>query len=175
MPVPDTIQQLRFARAAHKAWLVRAEALVNGLPVDQEQVPVVATECSFGKWLYGAGSRLQGFSVFSQMEDSHSALHRTYAEIFKLLFAEPKGMGKIFGQSAKAKKENHYQAELLLPRLQASYDDIISLLETLEKDYLAMKGKPKSKKVIEDLQTKSFRDVSKMMDELEKDVDDWLK
>ena len=173
MPIPDTIKQLRAARASHKAWLVRAEALVNGLPVNKEQVPVVATECEFGKWLYGAGSRLQEFSVFAQMEASHSALHRVYGEIFELLFEEPKGMGKLFGQSKKVTKKKHLEAEMLLPRLQSYYDEIIELLNTLEKDYLALKAQPKPP--MEDLQTKSFRDVSQMMDDLEKDVDSWLK
>jgi len=173
MPIPDTIKELRAARASHKAWLVRAEALVNGLPVDKEQVPVDATECAFGKWLHGAGSRLQEFSVFAQIEASHSALHKVYGEIFELLFDSPKGMGKLFGQSKKVTKQKHLQAELLLPKLQSYYDEITGLLDTLEKDYLELKARPKPP--MEDLQTSSFRDVSKMMDELEKDVDSWLK
>ena len=162
MPIPDTIKQLRAARASHKAWLVRAEALVNGLPVDKEQVPIVATECEFGKWLYGAGSRLQEFSVFAQMEASHSALHRVYGEIFQLLFEEPKGMRKLFGQSKKVTKQKHLEAEMLLSRLQSYYDETIGLLNRLENDYLALKEKPKPP--MEELQTKSFRDVAKMMD-----------
>ncbi len=175
MPVPDTIQQLRSARAAHKAWVVRAEALVNGLPVDQEQVPIVATDCAFGRWLYGEGSRLQGFSVFNKIEPVHNALHKTYMDIFKLLSEEVSGMNKLFGQGKKLKKDNKYKAELLLPRLQSAYNDIIMFLDILEKDYLALKAQPKDKVPMEELQTKSFRDVAKMMDELEKDVDDWLK
>ena len=173
MPIPDTIKELRAARASHKAWLVRAEALVNGLPVDKEQVPVEATECAFGKWLYGAGRRLQEFSAFSQIEASHNALHQVYAEIFELLFGKPKGIGKLLGQSKKAAKQKRLQAEMLLPRLRSYYDEIISLLDTLEKDYLALKAQPKSP--MENIQAKPFRDVSKMMDELEKDVDSWLK
>jgi hypothetical protein len=177
MPVPDTIQQLRAARASHKAWVARAEALVNGLPLDKNQVPVEPTECAFGQWLYGAGRRLKDFSVFAQIEASHSALHRVYAEIFKLLFDEPKGIGKLFGQSKKATKAKHLEAEMLLPRLRMHYDEIMRLLNTLENDYLAMKEevKTKPKSPMEALQTKSFRDVSKMMEDLEKDVDSWLK
>ncbi len=175
MSVPETIQQLRSARATHKAWLVRAEAMVNGLPVDQDQVPVEATRCGFGKWYYGDGRRLQGFSVFNKVEAVHNALHKTYSDIYKLLSEEVSGMNKLFGQGKKFKKSNQHQAGMLLPQLHAQYDDIILFLDILEKDYLAMKGKPKSKKVIEELQTKSFRDVSKMMDDLEKDVDSWLK
>ena len=175
MPVPDTIKQLRAARAAHKAWVVRAEALVNGLPVDKNQIPVVATECGFGKWYYGEGSQLHGFSVFDQVEPVHNALHEVYMDIFKLLSAEVSGMGKLFGQAKKAKKAALYEAEMLLPKLHSHYDEIIVLLALLEKDYLALKAQPKDKVPMEEMQTKSFRDVAKMMEELEKDVDDWLK
>jgi hypothetical protein len=177
MPVPDTIQQLRAARASHKAWVVRAEALINGLPMNKDQVPVEAMECAFGRWLSGAGRRLKDFSVFAQIEENHSAMHRVYAEIFKLLFDEPTGMGKLFGQSKKAAKAKRLEAEMLLPRLRAYYDEIMDLLNTLEKDYLAMKEEAKTKPDLpmEELQTKSFRDVSKMMEDLEKDVDSWLK
>jgi hypothetical protein len=177
MPVPDTIQQLRAARASHKAWVVRAEALVNGLPLDKKQAPVEAAECAFGQWLNGADRRLKDFSVFFQLEENHSGLHRVYAEIFKLLFDEPKGMGKLFGQSKKVIKAKHLEAEMLLPRLRTYYDEIMRLLNTLEKDYLAMKEEAKTKpnSPMEELQTKSFRDVSKMMEDLEKDVDSWLK
>ncbi len=178
MPVPDTIQQLRAARAAHKAWVVRAEALVNGLPVDKNQVPVVATECGFGKWYYGDGSRLQGFSVFTKIEAVHNALHQVYTDIFKLLSEEASGMNKLLGQGKKLKKANQYKSEMLLPKLHSHYDDIIVLLGILEKDYLTFKDESKVKEAsasMEELQTKSFRDVSKMMDDLEKDVDSWLK
>ena len=175
MPVPDTIQQLRAARAAHKAWVVRAEALVNGLPVDKKQIPVDATECGFGRWYYGAGSRLKGFSVFDKIEPTHNDLHSVYMNIFKLLSEEATGMNKLFGQGKKLKKANHLQAEMQLASLHSYYDTIIELLEVLEKDYLAIKNEKKKNISMENLQTSSFHDVSKMMDELEKDVDSWLK
>jgi len=186
MAVPETIQQLRQARASHKAWLMRAEALLAGMPLDIEQhKPLTAIECSFGLWMHGTGKRLNGFSVFNQLEANHVGFHRVYADIFSLLRRESKGIKSFFGQSKKEKKRNELEANLLLPRLQAFYDAIVSLLSTLEKDYLAMKENNKAKEQIkanakaksstEDLHTKSYQDISDMMDTLGKDVDDWLK
>ena len=180
MPVPETIQQLRAARAAraaHKAWVVRAEALIAGLPLDKKQVPVVATDCGFGKWYYGSGSRLQGFSVFNDLEVAHNGLHETYSQIFKLLFEDSaSGLAKLFGQSKKHKIENQKKAAFLLPELRGHYDAIMTHLDTLEKDYLKMKNEEKViDNPMEKLQTSSFRDVSKMMEELEHDVESWLK
>ncbi|HIP06733.1 MAG TPA: hypothetical protein EYG66_02530 [Mariprofundaceae bacterium] len=173
MPVPETVQQLRAARALHKAWFVRAEALVNGLPVTQEQTPVRAMECEFGRWLKSAEGRLRDFSVLRDIKLTHDSLHQVYADIFNLLFPQPTGMGKLFGQSKKTKASNHLEAEILLTRLQGQYDTLTNLLAALEKDYLALKDRPKPP--MEDLQIQSFRDVAKMMEELEKDVDAWLK
>jgi hypothetical protein len=174
MPVPETIQQLRAARASHKAWVVRAEALVNGLPLNKEQVPVVATECEFGKWYYRQGARLQGFSTFDQIETAHNSLHGVYTEIYKLLFEDStSAMGKLFGQTKKNKSANQKKAAILLSGLYRHYDEIISLLDTLEKDILKRKKEEESN--VENVQVKTFRDVSSMMEDLEKDVDSWLK
>ncbi|HID36534.1 MAG TPA: hypothetical protein EYP39_04040 [Ghiorsea sp.] len=104
---------------------------------------------------------------------THDSLHQVYADIFNLLFPQPTGMGKLFGQSKKTKASNHLEAEILLTRLQGQYDTLTNLLAALEKDYLALKDRPKPP--MEDLQIQSFRDVAKMMEELEKDVDAWLK
>jgi len=185
MAVPETIQHLRRARASHKSMIMRAEATLAGMPIDPElQKPLTATACDFGQWLDGTGKRLQGFSVFNQLQTYHESFHHEYAEIFKILFDKPKGIKNIFGQSKKAKKSLHLEAELLLPRLQSNYDALVKLLSTLEKDYLALKERSKTKgqakeqleeQTKQDLHTKSFRDVSKMMETLEKDVDSWLE
>ncbi len=175
MPVPDAIQQLRSARAAHKAWVVRAEALVNNLPLNKEQVPVVASECDFGKWYYNQGSKLQGFSTFDQIEVAHDSLHKVYAEIYKLLFKEyTSKIKKIFEKSKKNKSANQKKAAVMLSALYRHYDEIIALLDTLEKDILKRKKKEEGNPMAK-AQTKSFRDVSQMMADLEKDVDSWLK
>ena len=179
MPIPKTIQQLRDGRAAHKAWLVRAEALVNGLQVGDTQAPITASECEFGNWLQAESERLNGFSVFSQIEQKHKDFHQVYSKVYKLIFTKPKGMSKLFGQDKKTKSSNQLKASLLLPTLQGHYDLMMKLLETLEKDYLQLRPKymPKLKATLpmKGVQTKSFRDVSKMMEDLEKDVDSWLK
>jgi hypothetical protein len=51
----STLEQLRNAKKAHIAWVQRANALIEGLPVEQQQVPVNCTECKFGIWFYGEG------------------------------------------------------------------------------------------------------------------------
>jgi len=54
MKLSDVISKVHNARAAHKAWVARAEALVAGMPLEKEQVPMLPTECIFGQWYYGS-------------------------------------------------------------------------------------------------------------------------
>ncbi len=128
------IQEIRNAKKAHKAWVARAEALVEGLPVSKEQIPVLPTECEFGKWYYGEGQELQGIEAFQKLEAVHDELHRIYMEIFKLIFGEPdlSLLDRLLGREPEIKEEQRKKAEALLPRLRARSGAIMGLLSQLE-------------------------------------------
>jgi len=134
MKLSDVIAQLQNARAAHKAWVARAEALVAGMPLEKELVPVLPTDCIFGQWYYGSGQMLRRLPAYKALEKPHDTLHRTYMEIFKLLYTEPEvsALGKMFGKAKKLKAEQQQQAEKLIQPLHYLSEEVCDILETLE-------------------------------------------
>jgi len=139
MKLSDAVDQLRNARAAHKAWVARAEALIAGMNVDKEHIPMLPTDCVFGKWYYGDGQKLRNLPAYTDMEKPHDKLHRTYMQIFKLLFDEPdvSAFSRLFGGRAKAKKEQLEEAELLFKSLRKISEEVCYVLETLEDQLIA--------------------------------------
>jgi len=134
MKLFDAVVQLRHARAAHKAWVARAEGLVAGLPLEKEQVPLLPTDCQFGKWYDGSAQSLRKLPAYQQLEKPHDQLHRVYMQIFKLLYDEPdvSGWARFLGQGKKVKAENLKKAEELLKPLRHCSDEVCALLERLE-------------------------------------------
>jgi len=82
------------------------------------------------------------------MEKPHDELHRVYMNIFKLLFNEPEVsmLGKMFGQSKKAKAEQLKQAEALFSKLQLISENVCDILEQLEAQLIQAAGKQASMK-----------------------------
>lgn len=134
MKLSEIISRIQSARAAHKAWVARAEGLVAGLPLEKEQVPVLPTDCIFGQWYYGPGQMLRRLPAYKALERPHDELHKTYMKIFQLLFDEPDipALSRLFGQAGRARKERRRQAEALLPVLRQQSEEVCALLDTLE-------------------------------------------
>lgn len=84
----EIIQKLRKAKQSHKRWVSYASALIEGIPIEKDQVPINYTDCEFGSWYYGDGQALSGLREFKEIEDPHSQLHTLYMQIFALLFNE---------------------------------------------------------------------------------------
>lgn len=134
MKLSEIIEQIRNARAAHKAWVARAEGLVAGLPLEKEQVPVLPTDCSFGQWYYGPAQVLRRLSAYKTLEAPHDALHKTYMTIFQLLYDEPEmsALGRLFGRARRLREEQREEARALLPLLRQQSEEVCELLDTLE-------------------------------------------
>ena len=98
MDKKNVVDTLRSAALAHKKWTANAHALINGIPLDKAQVPVNSTECEFGKWYYSDGQDLRDLPGFREVEDLHDRLHKTYMEIFVLLFGEVQNKTSFFGR-----------------------------------------------------------------------------
>ncbi len=132
----EIIQHLREAKKAHLGWVARAHALIKGKPVDKEKVPVLPTECIFGKWYYSDGRQLANLQTYRVIEGSHNELHKIYADIFNLLFEKKKGsfFSRLTGQYKKQQKENLQKANQLFTDLQKMSDNIINKLDALEKE-----------------------------------------
>ena len=113
------VEEIRKAKKAHLKWVSYAYGLIEGLPLESNQVPVFETDCEFGRWYYGHGQVLDRLEEFRNLEAPHRDLHHQYMKIFKTLFQEEdKGFwGRLFGKSAddddlKKEKARRYFAEL---------------------------------------------------------------
>ena len=113
------MQQLRAAKSAHIQWRARAQALVSGLELDENSVPVLHTDCKFGKWYYGHGQVLSHIPSYREIDEIHERLHLTYMTIFKTLFGDDdrSKLSKLFGSSKKHDKTKLKKAASILPEL----------------------------------------------------------
>ena len=135
----DILSNLRSAKAAHLRWKAHAHAMVEGLPLEEGQIPMIHTDCTFGKWYYGVGQSLSTISSYAALDEPHEQLHTTYMKIFKLLFGEDDRsvFSKMFGSKAKPAK-NLAEAEILMAKLASISGTVVELLNRLEKDVLAL-------------------------------------
>ncbi len=139
----EIIGHLRDAKKAHLGWVARAHSLIKGKPVDKEKIPVLPTDCIFGKWYYSDGRQLANLQTYRVIEGSHNELHKIYADIFNLLFEQKKGsfLSRITGKHKKQQEQNLEQANRLFFDLQKMSDNIISKLDALEKEIREMMTK----------------------------------
>lgn len=143
MSKSEIIDALRMARSAHIQWRARAQALVAGISVEKEHVPVLYTDCKFGKWYYSSGQRLARLSSFQALEEPHQQLHLVYMKIFKHLFGEDTRslFSKLLTSKKKHDKTELAAAERLLPQLVGISQTLLEALELLEKDIHALPDK----------------------------------
>jgi len=130
----EIINTLHAAKAAHMQWRARAQALVAGISADKDHVPVMYTDCKFGKWYYGEGQKLSNFPAFRGLEDPHEQLHLVYMEIFKHLFGPDhrSGWSKLFGTKRAYREQEMAAAEDLLPRLVGISHTLLETVDMLE-------------------------------------------
>ncbi|MDX8377803.1 MAG: CZB domain-containing protein [Mariprofundales bacterium] len=134
----NIIERLNKARVAHLRWVARAEGLVEGLPLAKEQVPVLSTDCDFGTWYHGEGIVLRSLTSYTALDPKHQALHKTYMQIFKLLYGEDdrSALGKMFGSSKLYKKQQVEKAAILIPKLQMESRTLLDGLDLLEREVI---------------------------------------
>lgn len=133
-----TIEQLNTAKKAHISWVSKAKALIDGLPVQKEQIPVDCTACKFGKWYYSDAQALNyipGMGYLSQIEEEHCKLHDMYMKIFKIYFDESNMSFflKVFGSKKKVSVAEHQLAEEYFLELSANSKKLVDLIDRLEK------------------------------------------
>lgn len=143
----ELVTVIRNAKAGHKRWVENALSLIEGLPLDKNQVPVNATDCVFGKWYYGEGQGLKSLPSYREVEQYHDALHKTYREIFMLLFGEDKAetslFSRLFGTSQKSSEEKRKLAKdkYLILRQQSKIimkklDDLEAMIITMNQEQI---------------------------------------
>ena len=134
----DILRSIRSARRAHIIWVDRAKALVNGLPIRKEQIPLEITECDFGKWFYCDGQIL--LSLFTEravkkLENKHKELHDVYMKIFKIYFPVTKRslFSKLLQRKKKITPNEEYNALVYLRSLEDISEELVSYLNIIEK------------------------------------------
>lgn len=132
----QSLEAIHIAKAAHIQWRARAQALVAGVPVAQEQVPLIHTDCKFGKWYYGPGQSLNFLSSFRAVEEPHEQLHNVYLKIFNVLFGEDHRsfLSTLFGSKRKHEAAKRAEAEKYLEHLVGISRTLLEAIELLEDD-----------------------------------------
>lgn len=133
----EVITRLRKAKTAHIRWRGYAQALVAGVPLDEERVPIVHTDCEFDRWYYGDGQALGGFAEFAAIAAPHEQLHRVYLEIFKQLFEPERGglLARLIGRRRTATARSDLIQRHLDELVQVS-ERLLRHIETLERTLL---------------------------------------
>ena len=136
----EVIKKVRAAKQAHMSWVMKADALIHGIPLEKEQVPVDGTACIFGHWYYGEGQNLHHLDSFKAIEQPHFDLHSTYAQIFKILFdSDDKSfLSKLFGTSQKQEEAKLLEARQIFPQLKKHSEVVIKHLDELEREIEAL-------------------------------------
>ncbi|MCI5210668.1 MAG: hypothetical protein D3910_18210 [Candidatus Electrothrix sp. ATG2] len=142
MQKTQIVTTLKLAAVSHRAWFSNAQALIDGVPLDKDKVPVSAAECEFGKWYYGDGQRLKSVPGFKEIEASHDNLHQTYMEIFTLLYGEegakPSFFSKLIGRAQKAAAAKKEAAKARSLILKDHSNEVIDKMEQLQRVINAM-------------------------------------
>jgi hypothetical protein len=134
MEKKEVISQLRKAKTAHIRWRSYAQALVAGVPMDEGKVPVIHTDCEFGRWYFGEGQALADLPGFRAINEPHEQLHTVYMEIFKHLFEEENVslFDRLIGRKAKTNQNRHLAVQSLLDELLRISERLIGHIEELE-------------------------------------------
>ena len=138
MEKKDVLKKIRTARREHVIWVHRAKALVNGLKIRKEQIPLKVTACEFGKWFYCDGQIL--LSIFTEdaiktLETKHKELHDIYMKIFKIYFSIPDFTlwEKLLRKKRKITAADEHNALAYLQNLEEVSSELISYLNIIEK------------------------------------------
>jgi len=132
----DINSTLRAAKVAHLQWRANAQAIIAGVPMDQDKVPVGYTDCRFGRWYYGPGQLLQPLVTYRGIEKPHEMLHLIYMRIFGALFdkTDLSLVQKLFGNPAKLKDQNRQRAEGMLPELIQVSETLLASIDLLQEE-----------------------------------------
>jgi len=143
MKKSETVEHLHSAKKAHVKWVQRAKALIEGLPIEKDAIPVDCTECKFGQWFYGDGQNLNaipGMECLRDIEDLHFKLHDIYMKIFKIYFGEMNRsfFSKLFNMKTKVTANDKEVARDYYDQLLETSHQLLSVIDRLERRLHAM-------------------------------------
>ena len=134
----DLIISIRAARADHIRWKAYISIALRGIVTtnSEEMLPIVHTECGFGKWYYGVGSSLSSLENYQSLEDPHEMLHEMYIQIYTLQKAKLRG--GFFTSKRRLLRRRKAEIVSLVANLNDYSKIITTTLRQLENDVLNM-------------------------------------
>jgi len=85
-------------------------------------IPIVQTECEFGKWYYGDGMILSMISGYMAIEEPHEMVRKIYIQIYTLQKATFKG--GFFTSERKFLKKREEEVN----RLSTNFNDYVKIV-----------------------------------------------
>jgi hypothetical protein len=131
----NLIWLVRMAKRAHQRWVGHALAIIEGIAVERDYIPLEPQQCEFGIWYYGEGQRLRGLQCFRDIEPKHDRVHGIYMEIFKVLFSEKETslFSRLLGKKSRASREDIENARRMFHSLNEVSRDMTERLDELER------------------------------------------
>ncbi len=132
----DALEKLRKAKGAHIKWRAFAQALVAGVPVDEDKIPVEHTSCAFGKWYHGEGKlKLGHLPSYEGIYTPHEMLHEIYKQIFDVLHAKDAGgFRSLFTSKMARENERMELARRYMEELVGVSETLLKALDILEEE-----------------------------------------
>ncbi len=134
------LAQIRAAKSAHMRWRSYAQAIISGVEIEENKVPVRHTDCTFGKWYYGEGQKLLGhLDAYQAIATPHKVLHAIYERIYQTIHKEEKkGLSRLWHkESPQARK---VQAREHLDELIGASETLLKTLDILEQEIRNAEG-----------------------------------
>jgi len=115
---------IRSAKAAHIRWKSFVQISLWGIVTQDSKVdiPIVQTECEFGKWYYGNGMILSMISGYMAIEEPHEMVRKIYIQIYTLQKATFKG--GFFTSERKFLKKREEEVN----RLSTNFNDYVKIV-----------------------------------------------
>ncbi len=133
------LTQIRTAKSAHMRWRAYAQAIISGVDIEENKVPVKHTDCTFGKWYYGEGWKILGhLDAYQAIATPHKVLHAIYERIYQTIHKEEKkGFSRLWSKDSTQTRKG--QALEHLDELIGTSETLLRMLDLLEQEIRKVK------------------------------------
>jgi len=131
------LDKLRGAKGAHIKWRSYAQALVSGVAVSDDKIPVEHVDCAFGQWYHGEGKKQLGHLIsYESIYTPHEMLHEIYKRIFNVLHSEDSTgvFKKMFSSKGGREYERLALARSYMEELVGVSETLLRALDILEEE-----------------------------------------
>jgi len=109
------------ARTLHRSWRTKLKPFINGEKTLTPEAAFYHESCEFGQWLYSEGMLKYGRNPqMRKIEKTHARLHTRVRELMEM-----------------KKAANNFGAERVMEKIEEMSEEIIQLLDELEKEETA--------------------------------------